>query len=187
MQHRTSCLCIAPCQCASTLAQGDPSSRVRAQMNFAWLFRVSPSADTTHFYQLHWYGRFCHKDVCPLGNPNYAYQLIWDTLNSISTETLFSSANIQSWFVFFFLSIWMLCLFFHPRLQLPRAHKRDTQDRHTERRWNLFNGRDRQELLTYALISMYILGLFKEYKNISVIALQIYTHLVEDSRAYTTA
>lgn len=132
MQHRTSCLCITPCQCASALAQGDPSPRVRTQINSASAFRASLSADTPCFYQQCWCGGFYHMD---LGNSNYAYQLR-HSFTSISTETLLSAANIQSWFVVFFLSTWILHPFFHPPGCSYPGHTRGThtQDRHRERR-----------------------------------------------------
>lgn len=131
MQHRTSCLCITPCQCASALAQGDPSPRVKAQINFA---KASLSAVTMCFYQLCWYGRFCHMDVCPLWNPNCAYQLIRDTpllpfLQKLRFQQQTPKAGLGFFFSFHTDAPSILSA---PRLQLLRAHKRDTQDRHKD-------------------------------------------------------
>lgn len=64
-----------------------------------------------------------------------------------------------------------------PRLQLPRAHKRDTHTRQTQReKMKSFNRRGRQELLTYALISMYILGLLKVLDYTSTVLLLLYKY-----------
>lgn len=173
MQHRTSCLCIAPCQCASALAQGVPSPRLRAQINFAWPFRVSLCWHHTFLpTALAW--QVLPRGCLSTGKPKLCTSAdLRHSLSSISTETLFSSANIQRWFDFFFLSTWMLHPFFHPSGCSYPGHKRYT---HWEK-MKSFNRRDRQELLTYALISMYLLGLFKvlDYTIIFLLLLYKYT------------
>lgn len=74
--------------------------------------------------------RFCHMDVCPLGNPDYAYQLIWDIPwlpfpRELCFHQQTAEAGLFGFFFPFHMDTWPILS--PRRLLLPRAHKIDTQ------------------------------------------------------------
>lgn len=158
MQHRTSCLC----QCASALAQGDPSPRVRAQLI---------SCTTVQSWPLCQQQLFLWSALVVLSHGCLSTRK-WTQTTHISclSRTLpyfhfhkkkngFHQQNIVGWYFFSFhmdvLSI----------LWLPQGW----QERWTE--IISFNSKGRQEVFIYALISMHISEPFKVFdynKNISV-------------------
>lgn len=110
----------------TSLGSGRPISKTRSTNQFCMTIQGQPlltpdiftnctgMAGSATWMSVHWETQTMHISY------------LKHSLSSISTETLFSSANIQSWFDFFPFPHGCCVHSFTPRLQLPRTQKIDT-------------------------------------------------------------